>query len=127
MDSGQDLGEYDDVVIGDLNGDGSTDAFLSNPTAHIPIVKSVLFNDGTGGLIAGDHVQSDFLAGVEAHALGDLDGDGDLDVFVAGGGTDNRVLINDGFGGFQDSGQPAGLSGRDVALGDLDGDGDLDA
>ena len=64
-------------------------------------------------------------------ALGDLDGDGDLDALVAfGGGA--FVLDGDGAGGLtlRDSwtvdGQPlpAAVS---VALADLDGDGDLDA
>ena len=60
-------------------------------------------------------------------ALGDLDGDGDLDAMIANSGA-NTVWTNDGTGTFTDSGQRlfsgASLS---VALGDLDGDGDLDA
>ncbi len=60
--------------------------------------------------------------------LGDFDGDGDLDAFVANQGQPNRVWLNDGNGQFTDSGQLLG-SGRseDVELADLDGDGDLDA
>jgi hypothetical protein len=74
-------------------------------------------------------------------ALGDLDGDGDLDVYAASlppkgskTGSDDRILWNDGSGTFVDSGQrlvnprKAGSAGSGaVALGDLDGDGDLDA
>jgi uncharacterized repeat protein (TIGR01451 family) len=61
--------------------------------------------------------------------LGDLDGDGDLDAFVANfGNLANRVWVNDGTGTFADSGQsPGGSLTYGVALGDLDGDGDLDA
>lgn len=58
-------------------------------------------------------------------ALGDLDGDTDLDAFVANSGG-NTVWLNDG-GVLSDSGQSLGTSnGYDVALGDVDGDDDLD-
>ncbi|MGA0873547.1 MAG: FG-GAP-like repeat-containing protein, partial [Phycisphaerales bacterium] len=61
-------------------------------------------------------------------ALGDLDGDGDLDAMVGNYAQPNRVWINDGAGTFTDSGQALGNSiSYSVALGDLDGDGDLDA
>ena len=66
--------------------------------------------------------------------LGDLDGDGDLDAFVAnaqvssGTGEPNRVWLNDGDGNFSDNGQALGDSpSLGISLGDLDGDGDLDA
>jgi formylglycine-generating enzyme required for sulfatase activity len=60
--------------------------------------------------------------------LGDLDGDGDLDLFVASLKGPCVVLLNDGRGHFTDSGQRLGDNASfAVALGDLDGDGDLDA
>ena len=60
-------------------------------------------------------------------ALGDLDGDGNLDAFVATY-HGSRVWLNDEMGTFSDSDQSLGNStGNGVALGDLDGDGDLDA
>jgi hypothetical protein len=69
-------------------------------------------------------------------ALGDLDGDGDLDLFAAvlapeidrNTNSSDRVLFNDGTGNFTDSGQRLGnTDSTAVALGDLDGDDDLDA
>ena len=62
-------------------------------------------------------------------ALGDLDGDGDLDAMVANfEGFPNTVWTNDGNGTFTNSGQALGNSNStSVALGELDGDGDLDA
>ncbi len=61
-------------------------------------------------------------------ALGDLDGDGDLDAFVIniGPGPENAVWLNDGQAIFTSTAQQLG-HGQGVALGDLDGDGDLDA
>lgn len=60
--------------------------------------------------------------------LGDLDGDGDLDLFVATLRAPCVMLRNDGKGVFTDSGQLLGDNASyAVDLGDLDGDGDLDA
>lgn len=61
-------------------------------------------------------------------ALGDLDGDEDLDVFVCNCGAANEIWFNDGKGFFENSGQElTNDSGVDVKLADLDADGDLDA
>ncbi len=141
-DSGQSLGNYNSygVALGDLDGDGDLDAFVTN-SLNQP--NRVWINQGgaqggTAGVFAdsgqtlGDH----YSYGV---ALGDLDGDGDLDAFVTNGVVRydfgaNRVWINQGgaqngtAGVFADSGQTLGdHDSKGVSLGDLDGDGDLDA
>ncbi|MDJ0557059.1 MAG: FG-GAP-like repeat-containing protein, partial [Microcoleaceae cyanobacterium MO_207.B10] len=61
-------------------------------------------------------------------SLADLDGDGDVDAFVANFGQANKVWENDGSGNFTDSGQSLGNNySYGVSLADLDGDGDVDA
>ena len=63
-------------------------------------------------------------------ALGDIDGDGDIDAIITARSfsENNAIWINDGNGQFSNSGQSI-ENGRssDVELADLDGDGDLDA
>jgi hypothetical protein len=67
-----------------------------------------------------------------AVALGDLNGNGHLDAFLANGENEvavpNTVWLNDGAGNFQNSGQQIGeRESRYVILADMDNDGHLDA
>ncbi|MBL8731207.1 MAG: VCBS repeat-containing protein [Planctomycetes bacterium] len=65
-------------------------------------------------------------------AAGDLDGDGDIDLFVANDNSPNQLLLNDGNGRFVDATagrfvmQPGWNASHSVDLADIDGDGDLD-
>ena len=62
-------------------------------------------------------------------ALGDLNNDGHLDIYVTNAGA-NKLFMSDGSGGFTEVGSTAGVAdtgkGRGVALGDLNNDGHLD-
>jgi len=139
------------ITMGDLNGDGRVDAFIAgccygmdarkpgNDSAYAPSVSWVWLNDGFQGDIQSGHILPlDFLDGrpIRQAALGDVDGDGDLDVFAAIGkptmGTldplDNLILLNDGMGKFTVFDQSlGGTDSTSVALGDVNGDGRLDA
>jgi hypothetical protein len=134
-DSGQRLGNEatGDVALGDLDGDGDLDAFeVNHETASTVSIcdaaDRVWLNDGAGWFF--DSGQALSRASGEAVALGDLDGDDDLDAFVGNGRTVNpdEVWFNDGRGHFTDGGQRLGdANTRAVVLDDVDGDGDLDA
>jgi len=134
FDSGQVIGDRDtlSLAVGDLDADGDPDVFAGNGTLAAP--DQVWFNQGgvQGGTVGQFQPGPDLFGDDSLDvALGDLDGDGDLDAFVAkfqDPGLGNEVWLNDSSGGFSDSGLRLGDSrSRSVALGDLDGDGDLDA
>ena len=119
------IGAFDsrDVQLGDLDGDGDLDAFLvvGEFGSVINNPNRVYFNDGAGNFVnSGQALGSAFSLGVE---LGDLDGDGDLDAWVANAEpTQDRVWFNDGDGNFSTSGNGYGaISSLAVALGDVDG------
>lgn len=115
------------VLVGDLDGDGDLDAVVQGGNLA---PATTWLNDATGVFTPHPSVPA-FGSGVSLGiALGDLDGDGDLDAVVANNGGPETVWLNDGSGGFAPHpGTPSfggGNSGA-VVLGDLNGDGSLDA
>ena len=127
------------VALGDLDGDGDLDAFLAktletfdpNDQSNGRTSYRVWWNDGRGGFTPDD--QELDCPYVQDLALGDLDGDGDLDVLAAtqiGG----QIILNYGEAQRSAPGQfailPGSLGNRfstSVFLGDLNSDGSLDA
>lgn len=112
------------VAIGDLNGDGSLDVVLTGQGPEH--VSQVWFGDGRGGFSAGPVIAS----GAACCTLGDVDNDGDLDIWIGGAGF-ARLVENDGHGRFQVSqAKEASQTGEFVIvhtrLLDIDSDGDLD-
>ncbi|HSM55496.1 MAG TPA: VCBS repeat-containing protein [Candidatus Sulfomarinibacteraceae bacterium] len=136
--------QYGSLLVGDVDGDDRPDVVVAGCcgrlfalSEHVRPNYSWVWHNRWGASTSRP-VTIDALQGLALRdaALGDLDGDGDLDLFgaviaPAQGYNHNpadRVLFNDGAGNFTDSGQRLGASDSTaVALGDVDGDGDLDA
>jgi len=113
------------VAIGDVNGNGLPDIIFINSAKGTSATSSstITLNDGSGALLF-----SQSLSNAEDIELGDLDGDGDLDAYLArGNNQSDEVWLNDGSGTFTNSGQSLGNSdSTNTAMSDLDDDGDLD-
>ncbi len=112
------------VALADLDGDGYLDLIQANgEEVAQPVV--IYFNDGHGGFTRSQQVfPSIQLMDI---AVGDIDGDGHLDLITCGLGVGTTVWKNDGAGHFtvfQTIPNPP--TARAVKLADLDDDGDLD-
>lgn len=108
-----------------------------SPTLYDPSTDKLLMNQGDGSFVDASDV-----SGVSAQpgfglalVTGDVDRDGDVDVYVANDTSNNFLLINDGKGHFVDRGRIAGVAydetGRESAgmgtdFSDIDGDGLID-
>jgi hypothetical protein len=131
FDVGRNFGTGNDattsLAVGDMDGDGDLDIVVGNGGQQ----SAVYLNNGlnppsfTASVPFGTPTDS-----TSSVALGDMDGDGNLDIVVGNAGQQSAVYLNSGavppvftsaipFG-------PAADSTISVAVGDADGDGDLD-
>lgn len=136
------------VALGDVNGDGMLDIV----TVKDQVQSAVYLNKGGGNFYHPTNTNpisctatpnevrcfGDAQSKTRSVTLGDMDGDGDLDLVVGQEGGQSAVYLNDGVGNFSTGtincaaltsvrcfGESAGLT-QSVAVGDLNGDGALD-
>ncbi|MDD9807264.1 MAG: VCBS repeat-containing protein, partial [Gammaproteobacteria bacterium] len=124
------------TALGDVNKDGHLDIVMvvqlnhNNPYLYNRL--RLYLNNGQGGFGAGAEIGNIYPTGDVA--LGDMDGDGDLDI-VTGTNRDYRsrglsyIYANHGHGNFDEAGANLHIPyarTRVVALGDVDNNGDLD-
>jgi len=129
------LGYGRDVEFGDVDGDGDLDLAVAN---DFNTQQRLLINDGAGNFADESVARLGVFSISSSHcSFGDVDDDGDLDLWFTRGGSSRfgsgqpQLLINDGSGFFTNESaarvHPALLSEpMDCTFGDLDGDFDLD-
>jgi len=126
------------LAVADVNGDGLDDLFVGGATDQASRLflqqSDESFREATVRALLEDRFTEDVDA-----AFFDADGDGDQDLYIVRAGNEefagspllaDRLLINDGEGGFEKS--PQGSipflmqNGSCIRPADFDGDGDLD-
>ncbi|GAA4029039.1 hypothetical protein GCM10022409_11450 [Hymenobacter glaciei] len=118
------------LVLADVDSDGDLDILTSGiGNGGLGSLVCIRKNDGTGRFITPPDDTVAVGSYASSLAVGDVDGDGDLDFFTSNAGNSTiSVRFNHGTGIFSPSytDLPVGYLCFRIAAGDLDNDGDLD-
>ena len=116
-----------DLVLADLNGDGSLD-IVTGGLSGAALQATVLLGDGSGSFSESTTLSVAGASFVSAVEVADLNGDSILDLAAAGQNGALTTFLGQGDGTFA-AGQSFSLSSAvafDVDLGDINGDGQID-
>lgn len=121
---------YGDVELADIDKDGDNDLIISGAVSS-DITKTYVYKNNGNGYFSLYQSSGLPTVAVSALATGDIDSDGDLDLFVTGYwswyGSYSELFVNNGSGNFS----TVNITFPDVSQGeseffDADNDGDLD-
>ncbi|MDD4991873.1 MAG: T9SS type A sorting domain-containing protein [Paludibacter sp.] len=121
--------QHGDIVTADVDNDGDLDIIVSGETGNPATVKNAIFinNGGTYTLQGTENVITPgHFADIK---LGDIDGDGDLDVIFNGNSNGNMgkgIALNDGSGNFTRSTLDVTTATISCGFADFNNDGLLD-
>ncbi len=117
------------ACAGDIDNDGYIDLYISVLNGKNKLLKNI------NGKYFVDYSEISNTAGKEKDRtngviFGDIDNDGDLDIFVLNEFTTNHLYLNNGAGIFSEITKTSGLNtskgGNSATFGDIDNDGDID-